>query len=64
MIELKFTGMCEGCKHASLKLEYEDYSAMFEVSKVWHARCIHAEACDDIKNRTIEILREEDDNTI
>ena len=27
MIELKFTGMCEGCKHASLKLGYEEYQA-------------------------------------
>lgn len=64
MIELKFTGMCEGCKHASLKLGYEEYQAMFDVEKVWHARCIHAEACDDIENRTIERLKERYDNNI
>ena len=57
MIHLKFTGMCEKCKHADLKLECLEFSSFTGSEKEWDVGCIHAEACDSMESRTIERMK-------
>jgi len=53
MIELRFTGMCEGCQHADLKLVEENSYADFQRYKEWYAKCIHESACLAMKDKTV-----------
>ena len=42
MIELKFTGICEGCREADL-----EFKTMFSgTDKIWAVACKHDGACD------------------
>ncbi len=45
MIELKFTGICEGCKHSELELEDDSYYEYDDECKIWRVSCIHEEVC-------------------
>ena len=42
MIELKFTGLCEGCRQADLKLN----TVYAGTDVTWEAECKHKNACD------------------
>lgn len=46
MIELMFTGKCNGCKCADLELDYFTIESFDDPDgKEWTVRCIHEDAC-------------------
>ena len=46
MIQLKFSGICEGCDKAELKAEAFSYTRDGNSeSKFWEVECEHFEAC-------------------
>ena len=60
MIEIKLTGMCEGCTHADLELDCMDYYVFHgKERKEWTVKCKHAYACDAMEDRTIARLKGE-----
>ena len=44
MIEIKFTGMCEGCQHADLEV----HRFRADTGDRWLVFCSHKNACDRI----------------
>ena len=46
MVNLEFSGMCEGCQMADLKLEESADGS-------WEVRCTHKDACERIKKQFI-----------
>lgn len=50
MIEFKFTGMCKGCKHASIELHKEVINIMSspdaEIEVIFHPHCLHEAICE------------------
>lgn len=54
MIKLKFTGMCEDCQCADLKLEEMNLFADNQSRKEWSAKCIHEGACLRMLSQKIE----------
>jgi len=59
MISLMFSGMCENCECADLKLECTEYSYCGGSILEWSVRCIHSDACNKMEDRVIERLRGE-----
>lgn len=49
MIELKFTGKCEGCKYANLEL----VPVALGKEKLWGVRCIHDYACEAMLKKSL-----------
>ena len=45
MIELKFTGKCEGCMHSELEITGV---TVYQNVKVWNVHCIHDYACEEM----------------
>lgn len=60
MIEIKFTGMCEGCKHADIDLQRIDIECLDKSKKEtqWAAFCTHREACEEMQKRIIKKNRD------
>lgn len=54
MINLTYTGMCENCEHADLKLDCLEYQSFEGIRKEWTVRCIHDHACDAMEDRMVE----------
>ena len=55
MIEIKLTGMCEGCTHADIDLQSVELEANGRLyQKNWYAYCIHKDACEAIRDKMIE----------
>lgn len=52
-IELKFTGMCEGCDKAKLKLHEERYDCIADYFATYTVYCEHEQAC----KRTYDLSR-------
>lgn len=50
MIQIKMDGMCDGCKHANLKLVCCKH---INGTKDWSIRCTHEAACDQMETKTI-----------
>ena len=53
MIHLEYTGKCENCDCADLKLEYTEYADFFNRGE-WSVRCIHEDACERMEDKTTE----------
>ena len=51
MIELKFSGMCDGCGCADLEV---DYIQPILGTKVWKVKCIHREACMSARQKLVD----------
>ena len=58
MINLEFTGMCEGCEIADLELATQEF---FSGKRVWTVSCSHRRACltarDKIKDEFAQVDR-------
>lgn len=57
MIEIVMTGICEGCKHANLTLDYV-LSDSFDSSNSnidWQIFCTHQEACEAMMEKVREV---------
>ena len=60
MIKIEYTGMCKYCTCSDLELDYyveERYQAS---KKYWSVKCIHADACSRMEDKTLERLKLED----
>lgn len=61
MIELKFTGMCKGCKNASIELHKEVINVISrpdeEIEIIFHPHCLHESICKMWENRVNEAER-------
>lgn len=59
MIELKFTGMCEGCKHVSIELHKEVImtGSGEEIEVIFHPHCQHEAVCEMWEDRVDEAGR-------
>ena len=55
MIEIKMTGMCEGCCYADLELIHLE---TIGYGKQWMVNCIHNNACVIMKKRVTDELAE------
>lgn len=54
MIEIKMTGMCEGCGHADLEL-----TPLYSIGGTkWSLICIHNNACVIMRKRVTDELAE------
>ena len=55
MIEIKLTGMCEGCTLADIDIQSVELEANGRLyQKNWYAYCIHKDACEAIRDKMIE----------
>ena len=54
MIELKFTGKCEGCTYADLEL----VPVALGKKKLWGVRCIHDYACEAMLTKSFNNQKE------
>lgn len=57
MIKLEYTGMCKDCTCSDLELDHyvvEGYQAR---KKYWSVKCIHADACWSMEDKTLERLK-------
>lgn len=49
MIEIKMTGMCEGCEYADLDVGYID---TYDGKRMWVVECRHRAACERARKET------------
>ena len=59
MIDIKYSGMCEGCQYADLEF---DCAELNTGEKIWHIRCIHTIACLVMKEKTRQEPKSEAEN--
>ena len=52
MIKLEYTGMCKDCTCSELELE-----CYVSSKKYWSVKCIHADACSLMEDKTLERLK-------
>ena len=56
MIGLMFTGMCEGCKRADIKLQEMPCSFNESTENKWSIYCTHQYACERAANWTRRLV--------
>lgn len=62
MVSIKFSGMCNGCRHAELELQafespsYDNFS--FETDKLWTIHCTHERVCEEWNKEVKELTDE------
>lgn len=55
MIEIKMTGMCEGCPNADLELDCMMADEIAgTMKKVWSVKCIHEHVCKAAAEKYME----------
>lgn len=58
MIEIKMSGLCEGCDKADLTLDCMELENFYETKKEWTIKCIHNEACERMYAQTMREVTE------
>lgn len=59
MIKLEYTGMCKYCTCSDLELDYYVEERYQGSKKYWSVKCIHADACSLMEDKTLERLKME-----
>ena len=54
MIGILMDGMCNGCEHADLELNYLEF---LDGRKTWSVKCVHRNACDNMETKTIKRIK-------
>ena len=61
MIEIKLTGMCEGCTLADIDIQSVELEANGRLyQNNWYAYCTHKDACEAMRDKMIERQKETD----
>ena len=60
MIKLEYTGMCKDCTCSDLELDHYVVEGYQCSKKYWSVKCIHADACSLMEDKTLERLKLED----